>query len=308
MTEQELQQQRNEKWRLDARPIRTLDEAREWIEDVGFCTMYPMKPPVLLPTFIGAYAGSDDRLPTWQHAFSDPRTAPATELMVRMLRERVCYETNLYGENNFLMAASVFPYFYSLVGDRNPRQDPKDLGKAVRFSQLSRDAFGLIQKESGPVSRERFREILGGDLSSAALDRALNELWSKLKITRVDYNPKEGPFWDALYRWSPSAVKEGSRLSIGESISALISKYLDCVVAAEQREIENFFINFLPKSKVRESINMLLGAREVTYLHVGVRPLLQMTPRKQAFTPKPRPERAPLPASQRRIRPRRESK
>ena len=40
----------------------------------------------------------------------------------------------------------------------------------------------------------RLREILGGDPSDAALDRALNELWSKLRITRVDYNQEEGAF------------------------------------------------------------------------------------------------------------------
>src|SRR5512146_2515799 len=102
MTEQELQQQRQAKWRLDGRPIRTLDDAREFIDSVGFCLMYPMRPPVLVPTFIGAYAGEDNDLPVWKNAFKDPRAKDATELMVRLLRDKAAYEANLFGETNFL--------------------------------------------------------------------------------------------------------------------------------------------------------------------------------------------------------------
>ena len=82
------------------------------------------------------------------------------------------------------------------------------------------------------------QEDLGGSVSFVALDRALGELWSKLRITRVDYKPEEGAFWDVLYRWAPDAVREGVGLSVGEALSALLSKYLDCVVAADQQEVE----------------------------------------------------------------------
>ena len=88
MTEHELDQFRREKWRLIGSPVRTLDDAREFIESVGFSLMYPLRSPLLLPTFIGAWAGSEDHLPTWQHAFADPRAQDATELMVRLLRDR----------------------------------------------------------------------------------------------------------------------------------------------------------------------------------------------------------------------------
>src|SRR6266852_5456771 len=112
MTEHELDQLRREKWRLNGRPVRTLDDARAFIESVGFCMMYPMRPPLLAPTFIGAWAGSDERLPTWQRAFADPRAQEATDLMVRLLRQHAAYEANLFDENNaFLVAASIFLCF-----------------------------------------------------------------------------------------------------------------------------------------------------------------------------------------------------
>jgi hypothetical protein len=294
MTDAELQEARAAKWHLNARPVRTLEDACEFIESVGFCLMYPLRPPVLLPTFIGAFAGVDDRLPTVQHAFADPRARDATELMVRLLREKSAFEANLFDENNnFLVAASVFPYFYALVGERNPKQAPK-AGARSEYSQLAVDAFEVIRRQ-GPVSKPRLREELGGDLSLSALDRALAELWSKLRITRVDYSPAEGASWDVLYRWATDAVREGMNLSVAEALSALISKYLDCVVAEEPGEVESFFSNLVPRSRVKESINALLAARELTFTHVGNRSLIQITPpkataaeREQQARPDPR--------------------
>src|SRR3989442_214796 len=188
MTEHELDQLRREKWRLNGRPVRTLDDARAFIESVGFCMMYPMRPPLLAPTFIGAS---------------------------------------------------------------------------------------------------------GGRISFVALDHALGELWAGLRIPRVDYNPAEGSYWDVLYRWSPDAVREGIGLSVGEALSALLSKYLDCVIAADQQEIEAFFGNFVPRSRVREAVNALLTARELDFIRAGTRSLIQITPPKAPAISKGRVDARP---------------
>ena len=279
MTDLELQQLRREKWRLEGKPNQTIEHARAFVEDVGMCFMYPQRPPLLVPTFVGAFVGSDDRLPEWQHAFKDPRAAQATELMVRMLREKSAFETNLLEENNgFLVAASVFPYFYALMGERNPKQAPK-AGTRSPYSHLACDLFALIQGE-GALSKKKLLEGLGGGLSVAALDKALAELWSKLRITRVDYSESEGSVWDLLYRWAPDAVKEGVQLSVPEALSALVSKYLDCVIAVEPAELETFFGRFIARSKVKEAVNALLAARELSFVHVGGKSMLQITPAK----------------------------
>jgi hypothetical protein len=291
MTEQELLQQRREKWRLNGKPIRTIEEGRAFVESVGLCLMYPLRPAQPLPTFIGATIGGEDRLPTWQHAYSDPRTAEATEIMVRLLRERAAFEANSFDENNgLLIAASAFPYFYALVGERNPKQAPK-AGSRSPYSALACDTFELIRRD-GPIAKQKMQEALGGSISLAALDKALGELWSKLRITRVDYNPSQGSSWDVLYRWAPEAVKQGIGLSVPEALSGLISKYLEGVIAAEQTELESFFGNFVPRSRVKEALNALLAARELSFVHVGGRSMIQITPAKEEVIPSARPHRA----------------
>ena len=278
MTDQELIQLRREKWRLAGNPVRTLDDARSFIESTGFSLMFPVMPPMLVPTFIGAWAGTDERLPTQKQAFTDTRAKDATELMVRLLRDKSAYEANLFDENNaFLLAASVFPYFYALMGERNPRQAPK-AGPRSLYSQLACDAYAIIHRK-GPISKLKLLEELGKGISVAAVDRALSELWSKLRITRVDYNEREGASWDVLQRWAPDAVAEGVNCSVNSALSALLSKYLDCVIAADQPELESFFGNFVARSKIREAVNALLAAREFSFVPVGHRTLIQVTPR-----------------------------
>src|SRR3954465_1060719 len=291
MTEQELRQLRRVKWGLGnaAAPMRTLEDAQEFIEAVGFATLYPMKPALLAPTFLGAYVGDDANLPTWQHAYSDARAQEALPLMVRLLRSKGAYEANLFGESNFLVSASAFPYFYALVGDKNPKHDPKKFS-TTKTSPLANDIFKLIQ-EKGALTKQQMQEQLGGAPSNVAIDRALHELWAPLKITRVDNLPGQGSSWDAMYRWSPDVVKEGIELSMPEALSALVSKYLDAVVAAEQSEVEDFFSHFTSRAKTRDAINALLAAREFSFVMVGSKTMLQMTPVRAAFVPKLRDTR-----------------
>jgi len=291
MTDLELEQQRRHRWRLDGRAVRTLEDAVEFIGEVGFCTLYPLRPPLLLPTFLGAWAGGDAHLPTAQHAFADARTAPATELMVRLLRSKAAFEAPLFGDTGFLVAANVFPYLYALVGDRAPQRQAK-AGRKDKVSPLAQDAFTVIQNH-GPISKARLLERLAGGISQPAIDRALNELGAVLRITRVDYKPEEGAFWDVLYRWAPEAVKEGINLSVGEGLSALLTKYLECVIAAEQRELEDFFSHLVPRSRVRDAVSALLAARELSFVSVGGRSLVQITPARVEPQPRRRPEPRP---------------
>jgi len=72
-------------------------------------------------------------------------------------------------------------------------------------------------------------------------------------------------------------VREGIELSVAEALSALLSKYLDCMIAADQQELESFFGNFVSRSRVKEAVNTLLAARELEFVKVGNRSLIKLT-------------------------------
>ena len=272
MTEQELIEQRRTKWRVNANPIRTLEETREFIDQIGFCLMYPVRPQKLVPTFFGATVGSDADLPFQQQAFSDPRSEQATQLMIRLLRNRFAFDTNTFGETPLLFSASVFPYFYATVTDYYPTQPPKKRGQK-NPSPLAVDTFRLLQRH-GAMNKQQLRAELGGDLSEVGIDHALHELWSALKITRVDYSRQTGAVWDVLYRWDAKIVDEGCHISVGEALSALLSRYIDTVIAADQNDIEDFFSVIAPRSRIRATVNALLSAREFRPVSVDGRMLI----------------------------------
>jgi 23S rRNA pseudouridine2605 synthase len=277
MTELDLQQQRAHIWSTNGNPVRTVEDTCAFVERVGFCLMYPERSLPLIPTLIGAYAGSSEGLPDQKHAFADPRARQAIDLLVRLLRQRAAYEASLSGGTSLIIAAALFPFFYALVSDHNPKAPPRLKTQGMEISPLAVGVFEAIQN-NGPMSKGQLREAVGRELSGAALDRALGELWAILKITRVAYREDEGAFWDVLYRWAPEAVKEGINVSAPEAVSALVSKYLEAVVAASQEEIEDFFSRLTSRSKVREAMNALLAARELSFVAVGSKTLIRLTP------------------------------
>jgi len=69
------------------------------------------------------------------------------------------------------------------------------------------------------------------------------------------------------------------------------------VVAAQQEEVEQFFSRLVGRGRVREAINALQAARELGFVHVGGRVLLQISsptaperaqrPKSGALPPRP---------------------
>jgi len=296
MTDQELVEARQRRWRIDSpeRGLRTIDDARGFLNQVGFCLLYPVLPPVLSPTWMGAWLGSERGLPLRRQALVDPRVKVPTELFVRMLREKSAFEAP-FGEadTTLVISKAEFPYLYALLGDKNPKRLPESGLRQER--QLQRVAFEAIQKK-GPIPKRKLLEYMRKESSEAALDRALQALWSEMRIARVDYGEEDGLVWDVIYRWAPDAVKASLAYSRGEALSALISRYLETTIAAGQREIEDFFGHFAAKSKVTEVIKALINAREFQFITVGERTLVHLRPEVEPVEKsEPRPPRPPRP-------------
>ncbi len=281
MTRAELDQLRREQWRVNGAPVVTFEDTRGLVDSVGLCLMFPQKPPVLLPTLIGAVAGTDQNLPSPKQAFADPRTQQAAGLMHRLVRERAAFVSNLFPDNPLLLSPAVFPYFYALLAERG--------GGREENSQLARLAWAAFERR-GPLTVEQLREQLGAEISIAAIERALGELWMRMRIMPVDRNGSVQ--WDSLQRWAPQTIKHAAHVSVAAALSALISQYVLAAVAADPQEIADFFSHLSPRSKVNESVNALLAAREFTLVNVGQRAMVQVAPVR---APQQRPPARPRP-------------
>ena len=127
MTEQELDQQRRERWHLDGKPV---THARRGAQVYRVGRILPdvsHAPGGSGPHFHRRLGWLRQESPTRQHAFADPRAREATDIMVRLLRNHDAYEANQFDENNaFLVAPSIFPSFTrwwaSVIRNRPPTQ------------------------------------------------------------------------------------------------------------------------------------------------------------------------------------------
>ena len=270
MDHAELNRQRAALW---LRPVHTLDDAREFLSAVGFCLIYPVRPPLLAPTFIGAVLGTDHDLPTAVKAALDPRTQTANGFVARLLKEKSAFEISYANQGSLLIAAAEFPYAFALLGDRNVKQPPS-VGLRGEKSLL-RHTFEHLQ--NGPLTEQQLLDRLGKSISEAALARALHELWSHLRVLRVDLTADGSPVWQVLYDWAPELVKRGIQISTPEALSALLSRYLTTVIAAEPREIEEFFGNLTSRSKVSDVVRALLQAREFESVPIGGKRMITLT-------------------------------
>ena len=157
--------------------MRTIEDAREFLESVGFCLMYPISSQdpgmrgsaeIVLPTFIGAVVGGDENLPTRQQAFADPRAHEATELAVRLLRERSAYEASVFGENNFAGGRLGVPLL--LRAGRGPQSAARNRARTARSRRWRRTRWAASSTQARSRSGA-WQEMLGGDLSEAGMDR-----------------------------------------------------------------------------------------------------------------------------------------
>ena len=218
MTENELDQLRAEKWHLNGRPLATSTRRIAPSRPSSF-VYYPMRPPLLAPTFI---AHGRDRTNTCRPAacLCYPRAVEATEVMMRLCAiMTITKPTDPKRTMPSWWRARSF--LTSMAGGRTQSRTGAAAQAAFGVSEPACDALELIRR-AGPISKQQMREDLGGSISFVALDHALGELWSKLRITRVDYKPEEGAFWDVLYRWAPDAVAKASGCRWGSAVGAAV--------------------------------------------------------------------------------------
>ena len=221
--------------------------------------------------------------------FADQRAQDATELMVRLLRERDAYEANLFGENNpFLVAASIFPYFYALAGERNPRQAPQS-GPRSEYSNLACDTFAAIQR-GGPISKAQ----AAGDARRQHFHRRARSRAGRAGREAAHHPRRLQPSGRARSGMCSTA---GRRRPCAKALSfPSARRFPRCFrniwtawSAADQQELEALFGNFVSRSRVKDALNGLEAAREVEFIRVGKRSLIQITPPKAPVVPRANP-------------------
>ena len=143
---------------------------------------------------------------------------------------------------------------------------------------------------------------LGRELTEAAVLRGLMELWSALRVIPV-YAANEPTRWELTQTRFSDALNAANKIAQTTALSALVSLYLESVLAATPDEVETFLSPLTSRSKVREVVNGLAATRQVSIIPVGTQTMFHVAGSLPEFAePEPAaapPEAAPRPRFER---------
>ena len=272
--EAQLAAARAKAWHQDGDALLTLEAARDWINGCGLVLFAPRgaQLPAPTPSLVEATLGAANAAPTLAE------TADARSLVSRLVGEGLALPLNLLGvpgdSPDFVVSAQVFSYIFTMRGDKAWKLPPSTSG-AVRVSPLGLRVFEVLT-ERGPMSAAELASELGREVTEAAILRSLTELWSQLRVLPLLSQGDGSTLWELTSRRFTKAIKAGANAGLPKALSAVVSLYLAQVFAATEEEITTFLSPLTARSRVREVLHALMGARQLETVVVEGKTLLHI--------------------------------
>jgi 23S rRNA pseudouridine2605 synthase len=274
-TADQLGQARLAQWHQNGEALLTFENLRSWINVAGLVLFAPrpQQLPAPSPSFVEAILGATNAEPTLADL------EQARSLLTRMIAEGIVVPLNLLGTPgdtpDFVVSAPVFSYIFTLRGDKAWKQPPVTMG-AVKVSPLAAATHEILSKRPMMTAYDLATE-LGKEVTETAVVRALNELWSHLRVLPVGQPDGGATLWELAGTRFTKQIKAGANAGQPSALSALISLYLGTAMLASEEEIEIFLSPLAPRSRIRDVVHALMGARELETLAVDGRTLLHVS-------------------------------
>jgi hypothetical protein len=272
--DKQLAAARAKAWHQDGNPLLTAESALAWLADFGLVLFVPrsLQLPSPAPSLVEATLGSSNTAPT------TAETQTALGFVGRMVADGTALPLNLMGvagdTPDFIVSAQIFPYIFTLRGDKAWKQPPSTSGP-VKVSPLGLRAFEVLT-EHRSLTAVQLASEMGREVTEAATLRVLTELWSQLRVIPVPQTEDEPVLWELTTRRFTKAIKSGANAGQPKALSALISLYLAQVTAATEEEITTLLSPLTARSRLREVLHALTGARQLETTAVEGKTLLHL--------------------------------
>jgi len=120
-------------------------------------------------------------------------------------------------------------------------------------------------------------------VTEAAILRSLTELWSQLRVIPLLSQGEGSTLWELTSRRFTKAIKAGANAGQPTALSALVSLYLAQVFVATEEEVTTFLSPLTARSRVREVLHALVGARQLETVVLEGKTLLHIPGTLPAF-------------------------
>jgi hypothetical protein len=228
--------------RIPERRLRTVEEARAFVEGVGFCHFWPIK-GTELPNLFHAIAGRVRPVPM-EH--DDPDISKCWGWKDQALDKKWWYYGKFLRRRATLISLTELPYFYALSGNYGSLDDYL---QEYEDGLMTAEAKAIYEAllEHGPLDTVRLRREarMAAESAKSRFDRALVELQVGLKVLPIGV-AHTGAWnyaftYELFQRWFPEIPRQARPIKRGEARRALVQRYLDNVVVADRKMIAKVF-------------------------------------------------------------------
>lgn len=272
---EQLSAARLAQWHQNGEALLTFENLRSWMNVAGLVLFTPrtQQIPSPAPSFVEAVLGAPAPEPT----LAD--TDQARTLLARLIAEGIAVPLNLLGtpgeQPDFVVSAPVFSYIFTLRGDKAWKQPPATSG-AVKVSPLALATHEILARRP-MLSAYDLATELGKEVTESAVLRALNELWAHLRVLPIPQPDGAATLWELTSARFTKAIKAGANAGQPSALSAIISLYLGSALLATEEEIETFLSPLAPRSRIREVVHTLMGARQLETLAIDGKTLVYVS-------------------------------
>jgi hypothetical protein len=259
--EEEIRRRREANYRrTPGRRVRTFRQARDFVEDLGFCFFWPIK-GVEMPSLFHAVAGRVRAVPM-EH--DDPDSNACWTWKDESLGQRLWYYGKLLRRRATIVSLDMLPYFYACSESYGSLEDYVQLYEDGLMTAEARAIYEALL-EHGPLDTIRLRREARMSARSAKsrFDRALVELQVGLKVLPIGVS-HTGAWnyaftYELLERYFPGLAERARGIKRGEARRTLVSCYLHNVIAADRSMIGKVFhVLHWTKSELDRTIAALL--------------------------------------------------
>jgi 23S rRNA pseudouridine2605 synthase len=281
--ETQLAGARKKGWHQAGEALLTLEDAKAWVAECGVVLFAPQTRAVATaaPSLVEATLGTTNAAPT------AAELDVARGFVARMVADGSVVPLNLLGgpgdEPDFVVSAQVFPYIFTLRGDKAWKQPPSTSG-AVKVSPLALKVYETLAEKGAMTAAELALE-LGREVTEPAILRSLVELWTQLRVLPLLQQGEGATMWELTSKRFTKAIKSGANAGQPTALSALISLYLARVIGATEEEIETFLSPLTSRSRVREVLHALTAGRQLETVVVEGKTLLYIPGSLPEFAP-----------------------
>jgi hypothetical protein len=228
--------------RTPGRRIQTIEEARAFVEEVGFCHFWPIK-GIETPNLFHAIAGRVRSVP---NKHDDPDLSKCWGWKDHSLDKKWWYYGKLLRRRATLASLDLLPAFYACsenYGDLNDYLAEYEDGKMTAEAKAIYEAI----LEHGPLDTVRLRREarMSAESAKSRFDRALVELQVGLKVLPIGV-ARTGTWnyaftYEIVQRHFPELPKQARGVKRNEARHTLFLRYLDNVVAADRAMVAKVF-------------------------------------------------------------------